>query len=215
MKCPICDQRKAKRSCPAKNAQLCAQCCGEKRILEINCPETCEYLQTGRKREGEEHAKILHLLSPQDLQKYRHVLMSHQDILARIEYAIGRERILSHDLMDKDVAEAVAILLKTYKTEDNGILYETVSENLRVEPVRRELRSVIEKMRNPEGNKNQGIIAAEKLHLPLDAIIECLEFIQAVMTAYQEKRSSGRDYVDLLARMIPREEKKPSSILFP
>jgi len=215
MKCPLCDQRKAKRSCPAKNAHICAKCCGEKRVLEIDCPESCEYLQLGRQRESEEHAKILHLMSPQDFQRYQRVLGAHRDAFAHIEFAIGRERVLSSDLTDGNVAEAIDILLATYQTEDNGILYEKTSENLRVEPVRRELRAVIEQLRNPEGNKNQGIVSAEKPRLPLSAIIECLEFIQAVMRAYQEQHRSGFDYVDLLARMIPREDKKPSSIIFP
>ena len=215
MKCPLCDRRKAKRPCPAKNAHICAQCCGEKRVLEINCPESCEYLQLGRQREAEEHAKILRLLSPQNHDRHRRVMAAYQDSLARIEYSIGRERMLNRDLTDQDVLEAVDILLETYRTEDKGILYEKKSENLRVEPMRRELRAVIEALRNPEGDNDQGIVRTEKPRMQLSSIIECLEFVQAVIKAYQEKRGAGLDYVDLLARVIPRAEKKPSSIIFP
>jgi hypothetical protein len=215
MKCPLCDQRKAKRSCPAKNAQICSQCCGEKRVLEIRCPDSCEYLQAGRERDGDEHSKILHLMNPQDLQKHRAVLAEHQHSIARIEFAIGSERLLAHSLTDADAAETIDLLLGTYRTEDNGILYEKTSENLRVETVRRQVRAVIEDLRNPEATKEQGIVGTEKPRLPLSSIIRCLEFIQTVIKAYQSKRGSGSDYVNLLARMIPREEKKPSSIVFP
>jgi hypothetical protein len=215
MKCHLCEQKKAKRSCPALNNQICAHCCGEKRVLEINCPESCDYLHAARQRDREQHHRVLRLLNPQDLLKYRNILSSHQDALANIEYAIGRERMLSHGLTDNDVAEAITILLETYKAEDNGILYEKTSDNLRVEPARRELRSVIEKLRNPEEEENRGVIGTEKSRMPLSVIIQCLEFILAEMKAYQEKANSESEYIDLLARMIPREEKKTRSIIFP
>src|SRR5690242_17610531 len=48
MVCPICHERKAKRFCPAKGAQICAVCCGTKRLVEINCPADCVYLTSAR-----------------------------------------------------------------------------------------------------------------------------------------------------------------------
>jgi len=43
-RCPLCDERRGKRACPAKRAQICSACCGSKRLVEIACPEDCAYL---------------------------------------------------------------------------------------------------------------------------------------------------------------------------
>ena len=44
--CPLCNRRRARRSCPALGKQICAVCCGTKRQVEITCPSDCSYLQS-------------------------------------------------------------------------------------------------------------------------------------------------------------------------
>ena len=89
MKCGLCDQRKAKRSCPAKSALICAQCCGEKRILEIDCPETCEYLKAGREWEAEDYGKRIRSLDPTAQERNKRVLLDYQDVIAHLEKLLG------------------------------------------------------------------------------------------------------------------------------
>jgi len=43
-KCSRCEQRKAKRYCPALGNSLCSLCCGILREKEIHCPPNCIYL---------------------------------------------------------------------------------------------------------------------------------------------------------------------------
>jgi hypothetical protein len=119
----------------------------------------------------------------------------------------------SRDLTDEDVARAVDLLLETYRTEDKGVLYEKTSDNLRVEPLRRELRKVVESFRNPEGEQQKGIVDPKSTRLQLGAAIECLEFIQSLVRAYLEDKRSTTGYIDFLARVIPREEKRSSLIM--
>jgi hypothetical protein len=45
-KCVYCHARKGKRPCPALGGLICSQCCGEHRVLRINCPPDCVYLDT-------------------------------------------------------------------------------------------------------------------------------------------------------------------------
>ena len=52
MKCPLCENRKAKRFCPAKAVEICPVCCGTKREVEIDCPSNCVYLHEGREYES-------------------------------------------------------------------------------------------------------------------------------------------------------------------
>src|SRR4029079_6022625 len=46
--CPLCGVRRARRGCPALGKQICAVCCGTKRLVEIQCPSDCAYLATAR-----------------------------------------------------------------------------------------------------------------------------------------------------------------------
>ena len=45
--CPLCDARKGRRACPAKGALICPQCCGTKRLVLIDCPSDCVFLDGG------------------------------------------------------------------------------------------------------------------------------------------------------------------------
>jgi hypothetical protein len=213
MKCILCNQRKAKRPCPAKGALICTKCCGEKRVLEIDCPESCVYLRAGRETESEDYRKRMQSQDPATLERNRGVLQEYQDVIAHLEYVLARHRRLVRDLTDKDVVQAADVLLATYRTEDKGILYENTSDNLRVESLRRELREVLEAYRNPEGEKGKGIVDPQNARLPLSAAIDCMEYIRSLATAYLKDRRSDSGYVDFLARMVPKEEARRSIIL--
>jgi tRNA-binding EMAP/Myf-like protein len=43
-RCSHCQQRKAKRFCPALGSPLCPLCCGRLREKELHCPPGCPYL---------------------------------------------------------------------------------------------------------------------------------------------------------------------------
>jgi hypothetical protein len=213
MKCIVCEQKKGKRNCPAKNAMICPVCCGEKRMLEIPCPESCDYLITGREHEGNEYAKLLRSLDRKSQERNQQVFLNHLDVIGRLEYSISRTRYLSRDLTDKDVIQAVDLLLENYRTEEKGVLYEKTSENLRVESLRRELRDVMETFRNSPTETGPNVVSPQDNRLALSDALNCLECIRSLMGAFQEKGRSDSAYVDFLARFYPREESRSSIIL--
>ena len=213
MKCAVCEQKKGKRNCPAKNALICASCCGEKRVLEIACPETCDYLKSGRKHEAEEYAKLLRSLDPRSQERNSRVFHDHINVLGRLEYSFAQARFLSRGLRDKDAVQAVDLLLDKYRTEEKGLFYEKTSDDLRVESLRRELREVMDSFRNPQREEDPAVISPQDNRLPLSAAIDCLECIRSLIGAFQAEGRSDSAYVDFLARFYPREEKRSSIIL--
>lgn len=44
-KCSLCNTAKGKRYCPALDRILCPRCCASKRLVEIDCPANCRYLE--------------------------------------------------------------------------------------------------------------------------------------------------------------------------
>ncbi len=213
MKCPVCEQKKGKRNCPAKSALICASCCGEKRVLEIICPEDCAYLVSGREHEAEEYAKLLRSLDAKSQKRNEQVFRNHLNVLGRLEYSIARERFLSRDLMDKEVVQAVELLLEKYQTEEKGVFYEKTSDDLRVDSLRRELREVMSSFRNSQREEGSPAISSQDTPLSLSAAIDCLECIRSLIGAFQAEGRSDSAYVNFLARFYPREEKRSSIIL--
>ncbi len=198
MKCILCDQRKGRRFCPAKNATICTQCCGEKRIVEVDCPETCAYLKIGRSYERDHvGARYFQPDNPIEQEKMSRVLRDFEPVMVDVQTLIAIERKSSKDLVDAEVAEALDCLLKTLRTEERGVIYETTSNNLRVESLRRQIGAIIQSYRYPQ--------ESDRPRLHLKGALECLEVIRAVIARHMEAGSSSRSFVDFLVRHLPRK----------
>ena len=210
MKCVLCNQRKGKRPCPAKDAGICGQCCGEKRILEIDCPESCEYLKAGRDREADqEGARFVSVSDPLEQEKRLRVIENHGSVLGDLQTIIAAERRAARDLTDRDVAEALDCLLKTLHTEDRGVLYETTAENLRAEGLRRQFSRLIQSLRHPE--------QPDQERLTLKDAIECLEVLHDVVASHVRAGAASLSFVNFLLRQYPRSSRvghtQPSIII--
>ncbi len=197
MKCILCGQRKGKRFCPAKNTSICAQCCGEKRILEIDCPESCAYLKAGRDHEADhETARYYRTADPVEQQKRARVAAEFEPVLAGLHAVILHERQANRDLTDADVLEALDCLLKTLTTEDHGLIYETTSNNLRADSLRRQFSGLIESYRYPREPEMHRIL--------LKDAVDCLEVLRSVVAGHVQAGRSARSFVDMLVRQQPR-----------
>jgi len=176
---------------------ICAQCCGEKRILEINCPESCQYLQVGRSHEVQlESARHLRTSDPMKQKMRVRVLSRFEPVVGHLEYVLAEERRASRDLTDSEAAEALGLLLQTYRTEEKGIFYEHTSNNLRVDMLRKRLGEIMKMYREPPESRQQ--------RLKLEDAVDCLEFIRGLVASHIQERHSATSYVDFLARTMPR-----------
>ncbi len=219
MKCVKCGGRKGKRACPALKALICPQCCGEERVLEIDCPEECGYLAAGRALESaQERKRQFGDSDPVVAQSAQRIVSQHQYFLSAVEYALADERRASADVTDRDAADALDLILKTLRTEDKGILYEQTSSDLRVEGLRRRLLGTVEDARHPQKPQAARFsIESPPEPLRLGEAIECLEFIREIVARHLEDGGRDRSYVDFLARLLPREGARQSapSIIIP
>jgi hypothetical protein len=123
--CPVCRQRKGRRACPALNDQICAICCGTKRLVEIRCPADCPYLATAREHppavavRQQRHDLGLLVEFLQDLNTRQ------SQLFFLVATLIARYR--SSDLesiVDDDVAQAAGTLAATFETAARGVIYE-------------------------------------------------------------------------------------------
>jgi hypothetical protein len=126
--CPQCDVRPTRRACPALGREICAQCCGESREETLACPLECEFL-----REARWHEKIPEpdpSAVPFPEIELTDTYMKAQQPLATV---VGRLLLASamqtEHTVDADVEEALDSLIRTYKTAESGLIYESRPSN--------------------------------------------------------------------------------------
>lgn len=130
MKCLICEKRRGKRHCPAKNGYICPMCCGEKRGVEINCPLDCAYYVEGQKYQQEK-------VSRQRLRKdgvgsfirRAELFNKNPEIFRDIEISFVNVFRTNNRIKNVDLEEGLELVLKTLDTEKSGLLYDYRSEN--------------------------------------------------------------------------------------
>jgi hypothetical protein len=144
MMCALCGQRKAKRACPALGRQICAVCCGTKRLVEINCPADCVYLTTARthppavvqRQQEQDRAQLLPLLTGLSERQTRLFLMLGALISRHQSEMLQR-------LVDDDIAQAAEAHAATLETAARGIVYEHRPASLAAERLMTELKVLV------------------------------------------------------------------------
>ena len=147
MMCPVCRQRKSKRACPALGQQICAVCCGTKRLVEINCPSDCVYLSTERshppaivqRQQQIDREIMLPLLQGLSERQARVFLM-----LAAVTSRHQSDAL--QKLVDDDIAQAAGALAGTLETAAKGIVYEHQPASLVAGRLMSELKAVVDEI---------------------------------------------------------------------
>jgi hypothetical protein len=125
MRCPLCQQRQARRACPAVGRQICAVCCGTKRQVELTCPPDCGYLATSQahppaavRRQQERDAGFVAAMMEG---------LSHREselFWVLLTFLAGVTADPLARLLDEDLADATGSLAATYETASRGVIYE-------------------------------------------------------------------------------------------
>ena len=202
MQCLVCGKKKGKRSCPAKNGLICAHCCGDKRVVEIDCPEGCAYLAEGVRYQIEQ--KYSRLSREWD-ERRRHevVALSRKfgDLFQAIEqYVAENRRVLETDAR---LLQVLDLIEQSLQTEIKGIIYRPVAENLVAEAAAREIQSLLEARRTE--------VDASRPHLNSS---EALSMIGILKDDVAFHIRSGTRYLDFVARSHP-ERKHSSRLILP
>src|SRR5262249_20332770 len=123
--CPLCGTRRARRSCPALGKQICAVCCGTKRLVQIQCPSDCTYLASAREHPAAVVVKQHHRDVTFVAQAIRDLGERQTDLFFLVATTLVKQQ--PGDLqtpIDDDVADAMAALAGTLETASRGVIYE-------------------------------------------------------------------------------------------
>ena len=125
MLCPLCGIRRARRGCPALDKQICAVCCGTKRLVQIRCPSDCAWLVSAREhppaaivRQQQRDVGLLVRFMRDFSQRQSQLFFLITTFLVRYKAPALQT------LLDDDVAEAMSALAATFDTASRGLIYD-------------------------------------------------------------------------------------------
>jgi hypothetical protein len=190
MKCQICDTRKPRRHCPGVNGEICSICCGNEREVTISCPLECPYLVEARRHEKPQELNPEQLPNL-DVQVTEEFLREHEPLLVLLGSRLLEASLSSPGVVDSDVRDALESLIRTYRTLQSGLYYETRPTNLIAAGIHQTIQEAVEDLRKE---------LAEKNAMPLrDAeILGTLVFLERVELHENNGRPRGRAFIDYL-----------------
>jgi hypothetical protein len=194
--CPLCGQRKARRACPALGKQICAVCCGTKRLVQIQCPTDCAYLASAR----DHPPAALVRRQERDIGLLVHVMRDLGDRQSQLFFLVNTFFIQYQPpelqpLIDDDVVEAAAAIAATLETSARGVIYEHRPASLPAERLMNALKPVLTQAGGRGGS------AFER-----DAAVVMRRIEEAARQVRSADETNRRAYLDLLGRVLRRKD---------
>jgi len=206
--CPLCVSRPPRRSCPALHQEICAVCCGTGREQTIDCPLDCEFLRDARMHEK------LPPLDPKsipntDIEISDNYLHEHRPIAVLLGQLLLIASVETAGVVDNDVRDAIEALIKTYRTAQSGLIYETRPDNAIAARVADRFRADLQKFMEDAAKRVPGHTIRDK------EILGMLVFWQRMEYQRNNGRRKSRAFIESLYALLPPPpaQDKPESVI--
>jgi hypothetical protein len=206
MLCKICNIRRPRRPCPAVGGEICSQCCGREREVTLNCPLDCQYLLESRKHDKPEPVQPDRFPN-QDIRVTETFLRDHEPLLTALGRVVLFAALETPGAVDFDVREALAALIRTHRTLESGLYYETRPENTVAAELDRRIQESIAEFRRGETERQQITKTRDS------EVLIVLVFLQRLEIDRNNGRKRGRAFIDFLRGQLPgsRGESAPAA----
>ena len=193
--CKQCEKRRARRYCPGVQGEICPVCCGTERENTIDCPLDCEYLQEARRHDHPPQITPEELPN-KDIRVSEQFLIDHEEVVVWLTMSltgiIEKERAV-----DFDAREALEALIKTYRTLESGLIYETRPQNPYAAAIQAGMQLSIEELR-------KHMTETAGMQVLRDAeVLGGLVFLQRLEIQHNNGRKRGRAFFDMLRNSFP------------
>src|SRR5580704_12696754 len=203
MKCKICNTRKARRYCPGMGGDICSICCGSEREVTVNCPLDCVYLVEARQHEKAPVAAAGQQIPNQDVRITEEFLRDHEPLLIFLGAKLLEASLDTAGAVDSDVQEALDSLIRTYRTLESGLYYETRPNNLLAVSVQQKIQDAVQELRKELSEKGSAPIRDAE-------ILGILVFLERVGLHQRNGRPRGRALIDYLRGYFPQKQATPA-----
>ncbi len=181
----------------------------------MDCPLDCEYLLESRLHERLPETDPAGFPN-QDIQVTESFLREHEPLLLFLANALLRRTLSVPGAIDNDVREALDTLIRTYRTLQSGLVYESKPQNPIAAAIHEGMQASVAELRESLAQRTgtANIRDAEVLGI--------IVFLQRLEIQHNNGRRRGRAFLDFLARYFlpatPGAEQTPagsSSLILP
>lgn len=211
MSCAICETRRPRRFCPGVRGDICTVCCGAEREVTVNCPLDCEFLLEARKHDRVEPFNPEVLPNP-DIRLSRKDLQDNQELFLFLVHALVAAALGTPGAVDLDVREALEALIRTYRTLQSGVYYESVPENTLAANICRTMQHGLAEFRQEE-RQRLGISKTRDTN-----VLMLLVYLQRIELDRNNGRRRSRAFLSALMehyRVPQPAAPPPSSLILP
>jgi hypothetical protein len=192
-------------------ASICTICCGTKRLVEIDCPETCVHLTAARehpaavvkKQQERDVAALLPTIGHLTERQHQLFFLVHAVIAKHKPETLSR-------LLDEDVAQAAGAVAATLETAARGVLYEHTPASLPAQRLAKDITAMVTEVRARGTRVYDGEVAI------------VLRAIERGAREAHKQQSEETAYLSLMARLLhvrnqpgAEEPKAGSSLILP
>lgn len=195
--CKVCEKNRAKRHCPALEGGICSLCCGSQREVTIDCPLDCVYLLEARQHEKPAELKEADIPN-RDVRLTEDFLRQQENLILFLANALTRG-METGKAVDADAREALEALIRTYRTLESGLFYETRTPNLYAAGLQEALKNAIDDLRKLLAEKTGMQTLRDK------DLLGTLVFLQRLELQHANGRRRGRAFFDFLRAHFPAE----------
>lgn len=173
-------------------------CCGTEREVTIDCPLDCVYLREAHQHEKKEPADP-QTFPNQDIRVTEDFLHDHEPLLLFLARSLLDAALATSGATDFDVRDALDALVRTYRTLQSGVYYETRPSNLIAANICRLLQTGIDEFRKQEPERTGRTQTRDA------DILGLLVFLQRLELDNNNGRKRSRAYLDFLSSFFPEQ----------
>jgi hypothetical protein len=173
------------------HGDICTVCCGTEREQSIDCPLDCTYLQDAHEHERPPEFDP-ETLPNRDIDVTEEFLEANQALLAFLCIAVFEGAQQSNGSTDWDVREALEALVKTYRTLQAGLYYETLPANVFAAGIATLVQTRLAEIKKKEAEATGSTTVRD------DAVLGLLAFLQRLEYSRNNGRKRSRAFLDFL-----------------
>jgi hypothetical protein len=192
MSCALCEVRKPRRYCPGVRGQICAPCCGVEREVTVQCPFECEYLQQARLHERVPDLKEQDIPN-RDIEVTESFLRENNALMSASSRLLLESALAVPGVSDVDVREALETLIRTFRTLESGLYYESRPNNPLAGAVHQGFQARLSQARQDLVRRAGAASTIRDV-----AILGVLALLQRMALNYDNGRSHGRGFLHFL-----------------
>jgi hypothetical protein len=180
--------------------------------VTVDCPLDCGYL-----REARRHEKPLPVdpqqIPNRDIRFSEEFLEEHEDLVGTLADAVANAAFRIPGAVDTDAREAVKALIRTYRTLEAGVYYESRPENILAAAIFDAAQEAVTDYRRKE-REDTGLARTRD-----SDVLKSLVFLERVEIDRNNGRPRGRAYLDALRQLYSGgdgpEPAAPGSLILP